>query len=223
MLFKLPSCPARLLENSRQVFCYLSSSILLLLSLSASATTILGMDIDQVAEQAELIFEGEVILSETRQESATGVISSYLTFRIDDVVKGDYDAATVELKFMGGVFNGQIVQVSGMRIPETGEQGIYFVESVSRDLINPLLGWSQGHFIVVEEDGVRRISTADNKPVTEVESVSSIPLVIKKPQAVIEGKSDSAAGVTSESSSIMIGRALTVDEFKQRIVEIIEN
>ena len=38
---------------------------------------------------------------------------------------------------MGGVFNGQIVQVSGMRIPEMAEQGIYFVESMSRDLINP--------------------------------------------------------------------------------------
>lgn len=201
----------------------LASACLLFLSVSANSTTILGMDIDQVAHQAEFIFEGEVILSETRQDSGTGIISSYVTFAIWDVVKGDYDAESVELKFMGGVFNGQIVEVSGMRIPQLGEQGIYFVESVSRDLINPLLGWSQGHFIIVEDNGVRRISTVDNKAVTEVESVSSIPPAIKKPQAVIEGDSDVAAGVLTESSPIMIDRALTVDEFKLRIVDIIEN
>lgn len=210
--------------NSSRLFpALLTSSFLLIASMSANATTILGMDIDQVAQQAEFIFEGEVILSETRQDSGTGIISSYVTFSIWDVVKGDYDADSVELKFMGGVFNGQIVEVSGMRIPQPGEQGVYFVESISRDLINPLLGWSQGHFIIVEENGVRRISTADNKAVTDVESVSAIPLAIKKPQAVIEGDSDVAAGVMTESSPLMIERALTVDEFKLRIIDILEN
>lgn len=201
----------------------LASTFLLIVSMSANATTILGMDIDQVAQQAEFIFEGEVILSETRQDSGTGIISSYVTFSIWDVVKGDYDADSVELKFMGGVFNNQIVEVSGMRIPQLGEQGVYFVESLSRDLINPLLGWSQGHFIIVEENGVRRINTVDNKAVTEVESVSTIPSAIKKPQGVIEGNSGVAAGVMTESSPIMIERALTVDEFKIRIIDIIEN
>lgn len=205
----------------------LASTFLFIVSvvvhMSANATTILGMDIDQVAQQAEFIFEGEVILSETRQDSGTGIISSYVTFSIWDVVKGDYDADSVELKFMGGVFNGQIVEVSGMRIPQLGEQGVYFVESLSRDLINPLLGWSQGHFIIVEENGVRRINTVDNKAVTEVESVSTIPSAIKKPQGVIEGNSGVAAGVMTESSPIMIERALTVDEFKIRIIDIIEN
>ncbi|NQV70078.1 MAG: hypothetical protein HQ498_08640 [Pseudohongiella sp.] len=201
----------------------LASSFLLFLSMSANATSIIGMDIDQVAQQAEFIFEGEVIHSETRQDSGSGIISSYVTFSVNDVVKGDYNADSIELKFMGGAFNGQVVQVSGLRIPQLGEQGIYFVESTSRDLINPLLGWSQGHFIIVEDNGVRRISTVDNKPVTEVESVTAIPAAIKKPLAVIEGNTDVAAGVMTESSPIMIRRALTVDEFKLRIVEILEN
>ena len=42
-----------------------------------NATTILGMDIDKVANDAELIFEGEVILHETRQNSNTGIIHTY--------------------------------------------------------------------------------------------------------------------------------------------------
>ncbi len=187
------------------------------------ATTILGMDIDKVAADAEFVFEGEVINSETRQDSNSGIISTYVTFQINDVIKGDYSGDSVELKFMGGVFNGEIVQVSGMRIPQMSEQGIYFVESMSRDLVNPLIGWSQGHFIIVDDNGIRRISTADKQPVLEVEAVSKIPRSIKKPLTVVEGNSDIAAGVMTETSPIMTQRALTVDEFKSRIADLLDN
>ncbi len=124
---------------------------------------------------------------------------------------------------MGGVFNGKIVQVSGMRIPEMAEQGVYFVESMSRDLINPLIGWSQGHFIIHDDNGTRRISTAGNQPVIEVEAVSAIPRSIKKPQSVVEGNTDIAAGVMTETSPIMIERALTVEDFKSRIADLLIN
>ncbi len=197
--------------------------LMLLVVQSSSATTILGMDIDQVVLDAEFIFEGEVVFTETRQQSGSGIISTYVTFAVIDVLKGDYDADSIELKFMGGIYNGEVVRVSGLRIPEDGEQGIYFVESTSRDLINPLIGWSQGHFIIVDDNGERRISTADDKPVTQVQSVANIPSAIKKPQTVIEGDNDAAAGVTTDSNPIRINRALSVPQFKAEILGIIEN
>ena len=188
-----------------------------------NATTILGMDIDKVANDAELIFEGEVILHETRQNSNTGIIHTYVTFTVHDVVKGDFSADTIELKFAGGTFMGQIVEVRGLKIPKEGENGIYFVESTSRDLLNPLIGWSQGHFIIEQEFGERRVRTIDRQTVTDIQSVSSIPSVIKKPQAIIEGDGDVAAGVLVDSSSLSIERALTVEEFKNRILDLLEN
>ena len=188
-----------------------------------NATTILGMDIDEVANEAELIFEGEVILHETRQNSNTGIIHTYVTFTVHDVVKGDFSADTIELKFAGGTFMGQIVEVRGLKIPKEGENGIYFVESTSRDLLNPLIGWSQGHFIIEQELGERRVRTIDRQTVTDIQSVSSIPSVIKKPQAIIEGDGDVAAGVLVDSSSLSIERALTVEEFKNRILDLLEN
>ena len=203
--------------------CSFVSACLSFVAGSAGATTILGMDIDKLTADAEFIFEGEVVLTETRQDSNSRIISTYVTFNVVDVMKGDYDAASIELKFMGGVFDGRIMQVSGLKIPQLGEQGIYFVESTSRDLINPLLGWSQGHFIIIVDDGERRISTADEKPVTEVQGVSGIPVAIKKPPALIQGGGDAAAGVTTESSLILIRRALSVDEFKARIQDLMEN
>ncbi len=164
-----------------------------------------------------------MIYSETRQDSSSGIISTYVTFQINDIIKGDYSGDSIELKFMGGVFNGKIVQVSGMRIPEMAQQGVYFVESMSRDLINPLIGWSQGHFIIHDDNGTRRISTAGNQPVIEVEAVSAIPRSIKKPQSVVEGNTDIAAGVMTETSPIMIERALTVEDFKSRIADLLIN
>lgn len=189
----------------------------------ANATTILGMDIDKVVADAEFIFEGEVILTETRQDSGSGIIRTYVTFTINDVLKGDDIGDSVELTFMGGAFNGEVVQVSGLRIPKEGEQGIYFVDSLNRNLINPLIGWSQGHFIIVEEDGDRRISTVDEKPVTDVQSVAAIPLAIKKPAGTIEGDSDVAAGVTTDSNALRFDRALSVPQFKAHILGIIEH
>ena len=209
--------------SAKRLFAALTCYLCLLIFSSASATTILGMDIDKVAADAEFVFEGTVINSETRQDSNSGIISTYVTFQVNDIIKGDYSGDSVELKFMGGVFNSQIVQVSGMRIPEMAEQGIYFVESMSRDLINPLIGWSQGHFIIVDDNGTRRISTAGNQPVLEVEPVSSIPSSIKKPLSVVEGSTDIAAGVMTQTSEIRIERALTVEEFKSRISDLLEN
>ena len=203
--------------------CSFVSACLSFVAGSAGATTILGMDIDKLTADAEFIFEGEVVLTETRQDSNSRIISTYVTFNVVDVMKGDYDAASIELKFMGGVFDGRIMQVSGLKIPQLGEQGIYFVESTSRDLINPLLGWSQGHYIIIVDAGERRISTADEKPVTEVQGGSGIPVAIKKPPALIQGGGDAAAGVTTESSLILIRRALSVDEFKARIQDLMEN
>lgn len=205
----------------KQLVTALTCSLCLMAFSTVSATTILGMDIDKVAADAEFVFEGTVINSETRQDSNNGIINTYVTFRIDDIIKGDYSGDSVELKFMGGVFNGEIVEVSGMRIPEMAEHGIYFVESMSRDLINPLIGWSQGHFIIVDDNGTGRVNTAGNQPVLDVEAVSSIPSSIKKPLAIAEGSTDIAAGVMTESSSIRIERALSVEEFKSRITDLL--
>jgi|TARA_B110000305_G_scaffold194233_1_gene218197 hypothetical protein len=209
--------------SAKRMAAALTCSLCLFAFSSASATTVLGLDIDKVVADAEFVFEGAVINSETRQDSNSGIISTYVTFQINDIIKGDYSGDSIELKFMGGVFNGKIVQVSGMRIPEMAEQGVYFVESMSRDLINPLIGWSQGHFIIHDDNGTRRISTAGNQPVIEVEAVSAIPRSIKKPQSVVEGNTDIAAGVMTETSPIMIERALTVEDFKSRIADLLIN
>ncbi len=193
-------------------------------SKSLFATTVLKMDIDQIVIKAELVFEGEVLLRESRREPNSGIINTYVTFSILDVIKGSYGANTIELKFAGGSIGNEVVKVNGLLIPVEGEQGIYFVESINRNLITPLIGWSQGHFIVQEENGRRIVYTVDNRPVTDIQSVSSIPPAIKKMSSVIKSDSDVAAGVLvgENQEVITLEEPLLVEELKSRVLEMIK-
>ncbi|MFK7862600.1 MAG: hypothetical protein AB8B95_00090 [Pseudohongiellaceae bacterium] len=195
----------------------------LTLALSAHGTTIIGMDIDEVAQQAEMIFEGEVIQSQALEDTNTGIINTYITFRIIDLIKGDTVGENLELKFAGGELNGEIVEVSGSTLPRLGENGIYFVESVSEDMLNPLLGWSQGHFLINTEQGQRRVHTVSNNPVTQVQSVSNIPRSIKAPAELIQDDEGIAAGVTVQPRARSTSEALSADEFKRQIRTMFDN
>lgn len=194
-----------------------------LFAISASATTLLGMDIDDIAERAEIVFEGEVINRQAQLDNNSGIISTFITFRVIDLIKGDLGGNSLELKFSGGELNGEIVEVSGSTLPKLGETGIYFVESASRDMLNPLLGWSQGHFLIKTEGGQRRVHTVSDNPVTQVQSVSAIPLAIKAPKGLIQDNEGIAAGVTVQSRALTNGQALSVDDFKRQILDLIEN
>ena len=185
------------------------------------ATTILGMNIDEVAQGAELIFEGEVVEHNVR-ENAAGMIVTYVTFRIEELIKGEYDEPLLELKFTGGRLGGQIMEISGLRIPSPNEEGIYFVESVNRNLVNPLLGWSQGHYLIYEESGERRVSTVNDRPVTDVLSTRSVPIALRKPVSVIDGDTDPATGVVASSDTQGPDQALTTESFKAKIRALID-
>jgi hypothetical protein len=195
-------------------------SYLLLVS-PLGATTILGMNIDEVAQGAELIFEGKVVEHNVR-ENAAGMIVTYVTFRIEELIKGEYDEPLLELKFTGGRLGGQIMEISGLRIPSPNEEGIYFVESVNRNLVNPLLGWSQGHYLIYEESGERRVSTVNDRPVTDVLSTRSVPIALRKPVSVIDGDTDPATGVVASSDTPGPDQALTTESFKAKIRALID-
>lgn len=199
----------------------LSSIFIIVWSSIGFATTLQKIDIDQVAKEAALIFEGEVLTHEIRNESNTGLISTYVTFLILDVIKGEHVTKTIELKFAGGTINGETTEVNGSTIPESGEQGVYFVESTSENLLNPLVGWSQGHFIIKELDGERVIYTNRHNPVVDVQSVSSIPPSIKRPNATLEEISGAAAGVLIDNGDKIRRRGLQVNELKSEILEMI--
>ena len=116
----------------------------------ALATSIERFSFEELVERSELIFQGQV--SQVRQEEIDGMVYSFVRFEVVDVVKGFDPGLELELRFLGGEVPGKRVQVAEMVIPEQGERGFYFVESLDGESVNPLLGWSQGHFLVGRDE-----------------------------------------------------------------------
>ena len=204
---------------NKTLFSVLMSYILLVSPLEA--TTILGMNIDEVAQGAEIIFEGKVVEHNVRENTA-GMIVTYVTFRIEELIKGQYDEPLLELKFTGGSLGGQIMEISGLRIPSPNEEGIYFVESVNRNLVNPLLGWSQGHYLIYEQNGERRVRTVNDRPVTDILSTQSVPVALRRPVSVIDGDTAPATGVVAPSETLDPDQTLTTELFKAKIRALID-
>lgn len=148
------------------VFNLLATLLVILLPIKTAAATILQVDIDYLLAKSALIFEGEVISRQSQWTADNRAIVTVVEFRVIDIIKGGHNDATLALQFAGGIVGDQGMHVSSMVYPEVGEQGIYFVEDPSRPQVNPLVGWSQGHFRVEKDsDGEERVLTEQGKPV----------------------------------------------------------
>ncbi|MDO7640010.1 MAG: hypothetical protein MUQ61_05015, partial [OM182 bacterium] len=49
---------------------------------SAFGTTLLSLSVNSLSEQAEFVFEGEVIAVEAQRSGSRGMVSTYVTFRV---------------------------------------------------------------------------------------------------------------------------------------------
>ena len=134
------------------------------------ATTVRHVDMDFLLNEAMLIFEGEVISSEAKWNFDKTTITTFTTFRVDEVIKGEIQDSTLTLEFSGGTVGETGLHVSAMVYPPVGENGIYFIENPGLRLINPLVGWGQGHFrIQKDSNGMGRVFTQQGAPVLSLD------------------------------------------------------
>jgi hypothetical protein len=131
----------------------------------ANATTLAGKSLSDLAKGSELIFEGQAVTSVVEALPNGQGAQTCVSFKIAEIVAGAHPGSTIRLCFFGGMLGGQGFGVSGMRYPAVGEHGIYLVESTSQPLINPLIGWDQGRFLVAKDPatGTLRMTTADHR------------------------------------------------------------
>ena len=186
-----------------------STIVGLLLTAGVQATAIQEVNVAEMLEGCDLVFEGRVIEIETRKEQNTRMIHTNVKFEVLDVIKGKYSSGIIELSFLGGTAGGRTLKVDDMHVPELHEKGIYFVESLSDRQVHPFYGWSQGHFVIIPDDrGIERVMTRTKKPVVEIE-----PAVRGQTGRLSSG---TARGLQL-SDSPDPGVALTVKKFKERL------
>ncbi len=179
----------------------------------AHSSTIALIGTEELINRSELIFEGTVV-SVSAELNEFGRVYTYVDFIIEEVLAGSVgSSSTITLRFTGGIAGGVELDL-GVRIPELDEKGIYFVEKVAPGLINPLLGWEQGHFLVNESGEVIAASSLVVESVElrsrpEISSISDgIALgVIAHPRK----ESD------SEDYNNQTNKPMRVSDFKARI------
>lgn len=184
-------------------------------ALQTHASTVLEMSFQDVLAHAELVFEGRVSAVESRRED-DGMIHTFVRFEVLDVLKGDTPGAVLELRFLGGTVGTQRLDVTDMTMPELGESGLYFVESLTTPQVNPLVGWAQGHFLIEPQaGGVSGVLTASHEPVLAVDAADAAPVTA----AMNTFSKGVAKGVVVQESlsAQAASRPLTVDEFKRAV------
>ena len=146
---------------------FLLSLLVLCGSVPAFAASVLGVSLELLSAGSELIFEGEVVNVQSTLDTDQVGIHTYVTFRVNDVIKGEYLEREIVLRFLGGTVGDFSLEVADSTLPAVEEKGIYFVESLSRFQVNPFYGMDQGHLLILDRpDGQRIMMTRGHEVVT---------------------------------------------------------
>src|SRR2546423_12269334 len=94
-----------------------------------SATIVVPPTFDQLVNQAELIFQGTVtdVRSVWEGEGAQRHIDSYITFQVEENVKGTA-GATYTIRMLGGTVGDETLEVTDTPKFKVGDRDILFVE-----------------------------------------------------------------------------------------------
>jgi hypothetical protein len=143
--------------------------LLFALGLVANATTVIPPNFDQLVSRAQIIFEGEVtgLQSQWIGEGAQHRIVTFVTFKVDDALKGD-PGATYSIRMLGGTVDGRTMAVTDAPKFTVGERDLLFVENNGSQFI-PLVGIQHGRFRVQkDQSGQDRLLTGEGRPLTDV-------------------------------------------------------
>jgi len=127
------------------------------------ATTVIPPTFDQLVTEADTIFEGTVtgIRSEWAGQGTERHIVSYVTFKIEDTMKGTL-GAEYTIRMFGGTVDGQTVEVTDAPRFKVGDRDILFVTHNGTQFI-PLVGIMHGRFHVQrDENGATEKISKDN-------------------------------------------------------------
>ncbi|HSH38605.1 MAG TPA: hypothetical protein VK993_07450 [Chthoniobacterales bacterium] len=174
---------------------------------NAEATTVIPPSFDELVDQAQLIFQGTVsdTQSQWAGEGASRRIVTYVTFNVEEAIKGE-PGATYTLRMLGGTVDGQTMEVTDSPKFKVGDRDIVFVENNGSQFI-PLVGIMHGRYRVQQDKaGKDVVTTNSGHALTDVAAI---------------GKDDdhghANAGTTQSATAASVEQALGTADFKSAI------
>ncbi|HEY3662518.1 MAG TPA: hypothetical protein VGL24_05140 [Chthoniobacterales bacterium] len=174
---------------------FLVYPVLFSLGFIANATTVIPPKFDELVSRAQVIFEGEVtgLHSQWIGEGAQHRIVTFVTFKVDDTLKGD-PVTTYSMRMLGGTVDGRTMEVSDAPKFKVGDHDMLFVENNGSQFI-PLVGIQHGRFRIQKDQAGRdTLLTGEGRPLTDLNALG-----------------------TNEETTASSKPALTLNDFKSAI------
>ncbi len=134
------------------------------------ATTVIPPTFDELVNEAELIFQGNVmdVRSQWIGEGAEHRIVTYVTFKVDEALKGA-PGDNYTIRMLGGTVDGQTMEVTDTPKFKIGDRDILFVEHNGSQFV-PLVGIMHGRFHVQKDkrNGRDTVAKDDGSPMADV-------------------------------------------------------
>jgi hypothetical protein len=121
-----------------------SAALLLGMSNTASATTLIELNTDQLIDASDIIVRGIVTEIWTEHDDQTGYVWTHAQVEVTRVYKGDTSTELVVIEQPGGSWVSSSTTVSGVARFSVGEDGIFFVEQRANRAMP--VGMFQGKF-----------------------------------------------------------------------------
>jgi hypothetical protein len=145
---------------------YLTLLIVILAS-NVWATTVVPPTFDQLVDEAEVIFQGKVtaVRSQWTGEGAQRVIVTFITFSVEDSMKGN-PGQSYTIRMLGGTVDGETIEIADAPKFNVGDRDVLFVEHNGSQFI-PLVGIMHGRFHVQRDQvGGESVTTNEGKVLT---------------------------------------------------------
>jgi hypothetical protein len=123
-------------------------SLLLVAAVHAEALTVVPVDVPTQVDRAELIFVGTVVEVKSVPVKDGSTAYTYVTFAVEETLKGAASGPTLTLRFYGGQAGGYVYEIAGAPKFKEGGKHLLFVEANERYMI-PLTGGPQGKLDLV--------------------------------------------------------------------------
>lgn len=128
----------------------------------ATATTMRLLDLENLSGQAELIVTGTAVSREVVASRDGRYPFTFVTFKVDEVLKGQARDRQLVLRFDGGDLGAERLVVHGIPELVSGERYLLFLQGNGR-LACPIVGWWQGHFRFAPEPRSQRTVLVDHR------------------------------------------------------------
>jgi len=162
------------------ISCYFISALIWLPS--ASATSVLPLNLEQLSTRASLIFYAEVISNQTKLDKQSGRIATFTEFNIIESIKGE-TKSTHTIKQIGGYdsVSKTKLYVHGIPTFQAGKTYVLFLPTESTLGFCSPLGLFQGSYLVKTINDEKIVSNGKSldEPAPEDNSRAvTIPLAI---------------------------------------------